>query len=84
MKDNLIDSRRIASWFNERGLQDIAAFLVDVMRPFSVFAAQTAYFVEPILGGRNTLFRDLAQFLEDPDQMDELLDQLYKEVENNG
>lgn len=84
MKDNLINSKRIARWFNERGLQDIAAFLVDVVRPFSVFAAQTAYFIEPILGGHNGLIRDLAQFLEDPDQMDELIDQLYEDVEDNG
>jgi hypothetical protein len=84
MKDNAIDSKRIASWFNERGLQDIAAFLLDVAKPFGVLAAQTAYLIEPIFGGHRGLMHDLAQFLEDPDQMDELMDQLYREEDKHG
>jgi hypothetical protein len=84
MKDNAIDSKRIASWFNEKGLQDIAAFLLDVAKPFGIFAAQTAYFLEPMIGGQSGWVQELAQFFEDPTQMDELMEQLYSEEGNNG
>jgi hypothetical protein len=84
MKEHSIDSKRIARWVNERGLQDIVAFLVDVARPFGVFAAQTAYFIEPLLGRQDGLIRDLAVLLGDTDQMDTFLDQLNKETDNHG
>lgn len=76
MKDHSIDSKRIARWINERGLQDIAAFLLTVARPFGIFVAQTAYFIEPVFGDQNGIFREIAAILEDPDQMQELMDQL--------
>ena len=84
MKEHSIDSKRIARWVNERGLQDIVVFLVDVARPFGDLAAQTAYFLEPLLGGQNGLLRDLAVLLEDSDQMETFLDQLNKETEDHG
>jgi predicted PurR-regulated permease PerM len=76
MKDQSIDSKRIARWINERGLQDIAAFLLVLVRPFGIFIAQTTYFLEPLLGGRNAVIRDFTIILEDSEQMEELLDQL--------
>jgi hypothetical protein len=79
MKETTIDSKRIARWVNERGLQDIAAFLVDAVRPFGLLAAQTVYFFEPLVGGRNGLLHELANILSDSDQMDTLLDQMNQE-----
>ena len=84
MKEHSIDSKRIARWIDERGLQDIVAFLVDVARPFGVFAAQTAYLIEPLVGGQHDWLRDLAALLEDPDQMQALMDHLDKETEDHG
>jgi len=84
MEDRVIDSKRIARWFNERGLQDIAAFLLDVGRPFGVFAAQAAYLIEPIFGSHQGILRDFAAFLEDPDQVESLMEQLGKEGEDHG
>lgn len=83
MKETTIDSKRIASWVNERGLQDIAAFLVDAVRPFGLIAAQTAYFLEPLIGGQNGLLRELANILSDEDQMETLLGQLNQEREDH-
>ncbi len=76
MKDHSIESKRIARWINERGLQDIAAFLLDVARPFGIFIAQTTYFLEPLMGHQNEFIRNLAAILEDSDQMEELMDQI--------
>jgi hypothetical protein len=84
MKEHSIDSKRIARWIDERGLQDIVAFLVDMIRPFGVFAAQTAYLIEPLIGTQNDWIRDLAALLEDPDQLDAMMDQLDKEKEDHG
>jgi hypothetical protein len=84
MKEHSIDSKSIARWIDERGLQDIAAFLVDVARPFGVFAAQTAYLIEPLVGNHHNWLRDLAALLEDSDQMQELMDQLNREKEDHG
>ena len=84
MKDESIDSKRIARWVNERGLQDIAAFLLDVARPFGLLAAQTAYFLEPLIGVHKGLIRELAELMGDPDQMETLLDQLNQEKDNHG
>ena len=84
MKEHSIDSKRIARWINERGLQDIVAFLGDVTRPFGVFAAQTAYLIEPLIGGYHEWLRDIAALLEDPDQMQALMDQLDKGSEDHG
>jgi hypothetical protein len=84
MKEHSIDSKRIARWIDERGLQDIVAFLVDVARPFGVFAAQTAYLIEPLFGGQHDWLRDFAALLEDPDQMRALMDHLDKETEDHG
>jgi hypothetical protein len=84
MKEHSIDSKRIARWIDERGLQDIVAFLVDMIRPFGVFAAQTAYLIEPLVGTQNDWLRDLAALLEDPDQLDAMMDQLDKEIEDHG
>jgi hypothetical protein len=83
MKETTIDSKRIARWVNERGLQDIAAFLVDAVRPFGLIAAQGAYFLEPLVGGQNGLLRELANLLSDEDQMETLLGQLNQEREDH-
>jgi hypothetical protein len=84
MKEHSIDSKRIARWIGETGLQDIVAFLLDVARPFGVFIAQTAYIIEPVIGGHHDLLRDFAALLEDPDHMQELMDQLDTEKEAHG
>jgi hypothetical protein len=84
MKDRTVGSKQIARWINERGLQDIVAFLLDVGRPFGIFAAQAAYLIEPIFGSHQGLLRDLAAFLEDPDQVEGLIKQLGKDVEDHG
>ena len=80
MKDKSINTRQIARWLNDQGLQGIAAFLLEVGKPFGVLAAQAAYIAEPFFGGQRGLFRDLARFLEDPEQIEALMDQLHKEV----
>jgi len=76
MKDQPIKTRQIARWLNNQGLQGVAAFLLEVGRPFSVLGAQAAYIVEPLFGSRKGLFQDLARLLEDPEQIDALMDQL--------
>lgn len=78
MKDKPIDSDQIARWLNNQGLQGIVAFLLEVGRPFYVLAAQAAYIAEPIFGGQRGLFHDLARILEDPEQVDKLMDELNK------
>ena len=80
MEDQSINTNQIARWLNDQGLQGIAAFLLEVGRPFSVLGAQVAYIAEPLFGGQRKLFQDLAQFLEDPEQIDALIDQLNHEV----
>jgi hypothetical protein len=84
MKGHSIDSKRIARWINQRGLQDIVAFLVDVAQPFSVLAAQTAYFLEPLIGDQNGLLREIVAILEDPDQKEALMEQLNQGREDHG
>ena len=76
MKDQPIKTRQIARWLNDQGLQGVAAFLLEVGRPFSELGAQAAYFVEPLFGSRRGLFQDLANLLEDPEQIDDLMNQL--------
>jgi len=83
MKDKPIDTHQIARWLNDQGLQGIVAFLLEVGRPFGVLAAQTVYIAEPFFGGKRGLFRDLARFLEDPEQIDALMDQLHKDVRDD-
>ena len=78
MKDQPIDTRQIARWLNNQGLQGVVAFLLEVGRPFSILGAQAAYIVEPLFGSRRGLFQDLGRFLEDPEQIDVLMDQLHK------
>jgi hypothetical protein len=77
MKDQPIKTRQIARWLKGQGLQGIAAFLLEVGRPFAVLGAQAAYIVEPLFGNRRGLFQDLAHILEDPEQIDALMDQLH-------
>jgi hypothetical protein len=84
MEDQSIEPRQIARWLNNRGLQGIAAFLLELGRPFGFFAAQAAYIAEPFFGGQRGLFRDLARLLEDPEQMDQLMDHLYTETGENN
>jgi hypothetical protein len=80
MEDQSIEPRQIARWLNNQGLQGIAAFLLELGRPFGFFAAQAAYIAEPFFGGQRGLFLDLARLLEDPEQMDQLMDHLYIET----
>ena len=75
MKDQPNKTRQIASWLNDQGLQGVAAFLLEVGRPFSILGAQAAYIVEPLFGSQRGLFQDLARILEDPEQIDALMDQ---------
>jgi hypothetical protein len=80
MKEQPINTRKIARWLNNQGLQGIAAFLLEVGKPFSVLGAQAAYIAEPLFGGRRKLFQDFARFLEDSEQIDTFMDQLNEEV----
>ena len=80
MEDQSINTKQIARWINNQGLQGIVAFLLEVGRPFSVLGAQVAYIAQPLFGRQGKLFQDLARFLEDPEQIDALMDQLTNEM----
>jgi hypothetical protein len=81
MEDQSIDSRQIARWLNDQGLQGIAAFLLELGRPFGVLAAQAAYLAEPFFGKQKGMFRDLGRILEDPVQLDAIMFHLESEGE---
>ena len=84
MKDKPNNTSQIARWLNDQGLQSIVAFLLEVGRPFGVLVAQAAYIAEPFFGGQRGLFRDIAHVLEDPEQIDEIMDQLRKGGNKDG
>jgi hypothetical protein len=84
MEEQSINTKQIARWLNDHSLQGIAAFLLEVGRPFSLLGAQAAYLAEPLFGGQRKVFRDFAQFLEDPEQIDAFMAQLTNDMSDSS
>lgn len=57
----------------------IAAGFLEAFRSLMYVGAQVLFLVEPVLGGRNDSIKDFARLLEDPDQVDDLINRLRKE-----
>jgi predicted membrane protein len=67
---------RVAGWLRRVGLDSLAAFLFEAAGPLTILGAQAAYLVEPFMGEAGAPIQDLAQILEDPDQVTELVERL--------
>lgn len=79
MKEEPVHSAKIAQRLREHGLHQLAGVLLSAARPLAVLGAQAAYFLEPLVGGREGWLRDFAILLEDPQELNELIDQLQAE-----
>jgi len=79
MKEEPARSLRIAQRLREHDLHEWIGVLLSAARPLAVLGAQAAYILEPLVGGRNGWLRDFAILLEDPHELDALLDRLHEE-----
>lgn len=80
----LSEPDRIANWLRMKGLQDIAAFILDAAGPFRYLGAQAMYVLEPFVGAGENFAHDLAVVLEDGDKVEALLVKLREEELKNG
>ena len=74
---------RIADWVRGKGMQDIAALVLDVAGPFRYLGAQAMYVLEPFVGGGVNFAHDLAVVLEDREKVEALLVRLREEEKQN-
>lgn len=69
--------QRLVASMRRQGLSDFAALLVEAGQPLAPLGAQLSYLVEPLLGGPNGPLREVGQLLEDPKQLEQLVQQLH-------
>jgi hypothetical protein len=80
----LSEADRIADFLRRKGLQDIAAFVLDMAGPFRYLGAQAMYVLEPFIDGGANIAHDLAIVLEDRKKVEALLVKLREVDEHNG
>ncbi len=73
-------SDEIFDWLVYRGLEEPAAILLDIARPLMPLGAQAVYLVEPLIGSRGGLMRELARLLEDEEEVQALAERLRQEI----
>jgi hypothetical protein len=73
------NSKRIVRWLRQLGLDELAAVLLEAVGPFAFLGAQVAYLVEPLLGAPNNPISDMAQLLEDPNEVSSMIERLRQE-----
>lgn len=73
------NSKRVARWLRQVGLEELAAVLLEAVGPFAFLGAQVAYLIEPLFGASNNPISDMAQLLEDPDAVSGLVERLRQE-----
>lgn len=84
MMRTLSEADRIADYLRRKGLQDIAAFVLDMSGPFSYLGAQAMYMLEPFIDGGANFAHDLAVVLEDRKNVEALLVKLREVDGANG
>lgn len=75
----LTTNERIADWFRQRGLGGLAAEVLEALGPLTLLGAQAVYMLDPLVGPSHGVIGDLAQILEDPDRISELIRRLRDE-----
>jgi len=79
MREERMTIECLASWLRDSGLGDLSAALLRGFRPLSVAGAQALHLLTPLLGGREGTWEAFAGMLEDPQQVDVLIDLLEQE-----
>ena len=74
-------SELAANWLRNFGLGTIAAGFLEAFRSMTYIGAQMLFLVEPVFGGRNDSIQDFARLLEDPEQVDDLINRLRVEAD---
>ena len=72
-------TERLASWLRDSGLGALSAGLLRGFRPLSVAGAQALYLLTPLLGQGEGAWEAFARMLEDPEQVEDLIDLLEEE-----
>jgi hypothetical protein len=81
MNRNESSTARVTRWLHRVGLNVPAAFLLEAAGPLLPLGAQAAFLLEPLFGTAENSLNDLAQILEDPDQVSSLVENLRSEGE---
>lgn len=81
MNRNESSTARVTRWLLRAGLNEPAAFLLEVAGPLLPFGAQVAFLLEPLFGTAENPLNDLAQILDDPTQVSVLVENLRAEAE---
>jgi hypothetical protein len=77
------ESDRMADWLHKNGWAGIATLVLDAIGPFRTLGAQAMYVIQPFIGGKVNMARDLAVILEDQRKVDDLISKLRDEAEEN-
>jgi hypothetical protein len=72
-------SERATNWLRHFGLGFAAAGFLEAFRSLTYIGAQVLFLFEPMIGWRSDSIRDFAQLLEDPDQVEDLIQRLREE-----
>lgn len=79
MNEDISTSERAAIWLRDLGLDTVAASFLEAFRSLTYIGAQALFIVEPLFSGLDDPIQDFARLLEDPDQVDDLIDRLRQE-----
>jgi hypothetical protein len=70
---------RVVQWLQDRELNIEAAILLEAASPLAWIGAQAVYFAEPFLGVFGVDSRSVAEAMEDPEQVQNLVGRLREE-----
>ncbi len=68
--------QRLADTMHRLGMADFAALLFEAGQPLAPLGAQLSYMADPLLGGLGVPLNEFGQLLEDPKQLEQLVQQL--------
>ena len=72
-------TERIAKLLRRAGMDTFAVFLLEAGGPLVPLAAQAAYILEPLFGKQRNVVGDLARILDDPVEVETLVEHLSRE-----